>query len=110
MLAMSALVVSLTACGSSAQQRTAVPNTDSSSPTVALPNCERPDDTSTVDENGCLVQTALTLGYDGVAANSFRLADRICYDTDIAELVQQYGGGSDDATMVSRTFLESSVQ
>ena len=46
----------------------------------------------------------MTLGYDGVAANSFHLAYRICYDTDFGELVRQYGGGSGNLSVIARTF------
>jgi hypothetical protein len=70
---------------------------------VALPSCDRQDDQSTIDEGGCLLQTALSLGYDGIAANSFHLAYRVCYDGDFTELVQQYGGGSDDPGVIART-------
>jgi hypothetical protein len=75
-----------------------------SSSVVALPRCDRKDDLSAAGEGGCLVQTALILGYSGAATNSFRLAYRACYDMAFAKLVQRYGGGSKDPNVIAGTY------
>jgi hypothetical protein len=101
MLVASAL---LSACGAGSRREASLSGSGRPSATIVLPDCNRQGDHTTVGQDGCLLETALTLGYDGVAANSFHLAYRICYDTDLADLVQQYGGGSHHPSVIARTF------
>jgi hypothetical protein len=104
LLAALALLMGCSACSSKTPQTTTPSASSSPTLTIALPTCDRTKDQPHVGKVGCLYETALSYGYEDVAANSFALAYGICYDTDFNSLVADYGSGSRDQTVIARTF------